>query len=73
MDQVFEQRSVEDGRGLEFLSGDGSADDGENAGANDSADAERSKAKPAERFLEAGFWIFRVGDKFVDTFAAKER
>ncbi len=40
MHDVIRQRAVEDGGGVEFLSGDGRAHDGEDAGANDRADAE---------------------------------
>src|SRR5215471_4970406 len=51
MDEVFEQRRVEDGTGREFLTGDGRADDGENAGADYGTDAERGKAQPAKRLF----------------------
>ena len=46
MNQIFEKRRVQDGRGLKFLSGNCRADDGKNAGADDRADAERRQAQP---------------------------
>src|SRR5579859_8028369 len=39
MNEILEERSVEDGRGLKFLAGDGCADDGEDARADDGANA----------------------------------
>jgi len=37
IDQIIEQRRVEDRRCIEFLPGDGGADDGENSRTNDGA------------------------------------
>ena len=47
------ERGVEDGRGIEFLAGDGSADHGEDAGTDDGSDAKRRQRPGAERLLEA--------------------
>jgi len=38
-DEVVEERGVQDGRGIKFLPGDCGADDREDAGTNDGADA----------------------------------
>ena len=40
MDQVFKKRGVQDGRSLELLSGNGRADDGKDAGADDRTDSQ---------------------------------
>ena len=72
MDEVLEQRSVEDGRGFKFLSGDGGADDGEDAGADDGADAERGEAQPAEGFFEAKLGAFTIGNEFVYAFTTEK-
>jgi hypothetical protein len=53
MDEVLEQRGVDDGAELEFLAGDGRSDDGEDAGTDDGADAERSQRPGPERLFEA--------------------
>jgi len=58
VDDVVGQRSIEDGRGVELLPGDGRANDGEDAGANDSADAQRRQRPRAERLLEAMLRLF---------------
>jgi len=41
VNQIFKKRSVQDGRGLKLLSGNGRADDGKDAGADDRTDAQR--------------------------------
>ncbi len=51
VNQVFEKGSVQDGRGLKFLSGNRGADDGKDAGADDRADAQRRQAQPSQGFL----------------------
>jgi hypothetical protein len=51
VDQIFEQRSVDDGAELQLLTGDGGPDDGEDAGADDRADAKRGERPGAERLL----------------------
>jgi len=68
----MQQWSVEDGRRLEFLAGDGGPDDGENAGANDGADAKRRQAQPAEGFLQAEFGAFTIGNELVDILAGEQ-
>jgi hypothetical protein len=57
---------------LEFLTGDGGADDSKNAGPDDSADAERGKAQPAEGFFQAEFCAFAIGNKLVNIFATEK-
>jgi len=69
---VVSQWRVEDGRGVELLPGDGRSDDGENAGANDCADAEGGQRPRAERLLEPVFRLFRLGDQLVNRLARKE-
>jgi len=51
MNQVFEERSIDDGAELQLLTGDGGTDDGEDAGADDGADAKRGERPGAERLL----------------------
>src|SRR5215472_2497480 len=48
VNQVLEQRGIENGRRLKFLAGDGGADNGEDSGADDGANAKRGEAEPAE-------------------------
>ncbi len=72
VNQVFEERRVEDRGGFELLAGDRGADDSEDAGADDGADAERGKAEPAERLLELHFGVFGVGQKLIDTLTVEE-
>ena len=72
MNDVVEQRRVEDGRGIELLPGNGGADDGEDAGADDRADAQRGERPGAERLLEAMLGLLRFGDQLVDGLAAEE-
>ena len=52
VDQEIEQRRINDGFGIEFLSGNGSANDGENAGADDGPNSERGQRPGPERFLQ---------------------
>ena len=72
LNQVIEQRSVEDGRGIEFLAGDGSPDDGEDAGTDDSANSQCCQGKRAERFFENAVGIFGIGNQLVYGFAGEQ-
>jgi hypothetical protein len=51
MDQVFEQRSIDDGAELQLLTGDRSPDNGEDAGADNGTNAKRGERPGAERLL----------------------
>jgi hypothetical protein len=57
---------------LQLLAGDGGADNREDAGADDGADAKRGEAEPAEGFLELYFGVFGVGQKLIDTLTVEE-
>jgi len=72
VDEIFEQGRVEDGLELEFLAGNGRANDGEDAGADDRADAERGQTQRPERLLEALLGVLRVGDQFVDALGTEK-
>jgi hypothetical protein len=71
VDDVVEDRSVEDGGGVELFAGEGRADDGENAGADDGSYAKRGQGKRTEGFPELVLGFFRLGDELVDRLAAK--
>jgi hypothetical protein len=66
MHDVIGQRRVQDGRGVELLAGDGGADNGENAGADDRSDTQRGERPRAERLLEPMLGLLRFGDQLVD-------
>ena len=51
VNQIVEQRSVEDRRGIEFLSGNGRADDGKDSRADYGADAERGQRPRSQSLL----------------------
>src|SRR5271156_2160996 len=70
--KVFEQRRVQDGLELKFLSGDRSTDDGENSRSDHRTDAERSEAGPTQGLLQALFGILRIGDELVNVLFAEE-
>ncbi|HUY80209.1 MAG TPA: hypothetical protein VMU92_00595 [Acidobacteriaceae bacterium] len=70
-EEIVEDRGVEDGGGVELFSGDGRADDGKNAGADDGSDAERGERDRPECFAEPVLGFFRLGDELVDGFTAK--
>jgi hypothetical protein len=52
IDQVVEERGIQDGRGVELLSRYGSADHSENARAYDGTDTQRGERPGAKRFLQ---------------------
>ena len=72
VNEVIENRGVENGGGIELLARNGGADDGKNARADDGSDAERGKRHGPERFLETRLGVLRVGDELVDRFTGKE-
>jgi len=73
VDEVLKKRSVEDRGNFKLLPGDGSANDREDARTDDGPDAEGGQAEPTEGFFQPNFWVFRIGEKFIDAFAAEER
>jgi hypothetical protein len=72
VNQVFEERRIENRGSFEFLAGDRGADDGEDAGADHGADSEGSEAEPAEGLLEFYFRVFGVGQKLIDAFTVEK-
>jgi hypothetical protein len=72
MDEVIEERGVEDGGGIKLLSGDGGADDGEDAGTDDRADAERRERNGAESSFELAIRLLAIGDQLVDGLTGKK-
>ena len=52
--------------------GDGRADDGKNARADNCADAERGQRPWPERLLQRVLGFFRVADQLIDGFAGKQ-
>ena len=48
VNQVLKEGGVQNCGGLKLLSGDGGADDGKDARADDRADAERGEAQPTQ-------------------------
>ena len=72
MHDVVGQRGVQDRRGIELLSGDRGADDGEDAGANHRADTQRGERPRAERLLQPMFRLLRLGDQLVNGLAREE-
>jgi hypothetical protein len=72
MHDVVGQGSVQDGRGVEFLPGNGSPNDSKDAGANDCADAQRCQRPWAEGLFQPMFRFLRVGDQLVNGLACEE-
>jgi hypothetical protein len=72
MDDVVQDRGVEDRRGVELFAGDGRADDGKDAGADDRADAESGERPWAERLPQPVFGLFRLPNQFVDRLAGEQ-
>ncbi|HEX4030508.1 MAG TPA: hypothetical protein VHX20_09095 [Terracidiphilus sp.] len=60
------QRRVKHARGVEVLTGYGGANDGEDARANDRADAQRRERPWPEGLLQAMFGRVRIPDELVD-------
>lgn len=58
MNEVFEKRSVDDGTEFELLAGDGGSDDGEDAGADDCANAEGRKRPRPQGLFQPMFGLF---------------
>ena len=73
VNQVLQQRRIQDGGSLEFLASDGRADNGEDTGSDDRADAQGGEADPAQRFFQAEFRVFTVRNQLVDVLATEKR
>src|SRR6266702_3456307 len=71
VNQILQQRRVEDGRGLKFLSGDRGANDSENSGADHRADAKRGEAEPAQGFFQPEFGAFTMGNEMREECTAR--
>jgi hypothetical protein len=54
------------------IAADGCADNGEDAGTDDRADAEGGERDGAERFFEGVLGTLRVGDELVDRFGSED-
>jgi len=72
MDDEIGEWGVQNGRGIEFLSSDGRADDGENSRSDDGADAQRSQRPRAERLFQPMFGFLRLGDQLIDGLARED-
>ncbi len=70
--QVIEQRSIQNGGGIELLPRDGGADDGKNPRADHRTDAQRGQRPGAKRFLETVLGELRVADQLVDRFGCEQ-
>jgi len=71
MNNVVGQRSVQDRWFVDFLAGDGGADNGEDAGTDDGANAQRGERPRAKRLLQAMLCFLRIRDQLVDGLAGK--
>jgi len=69
---VVGERCVEDRGGVELLSGNRGTDDGEDAGPDDRADAERGKRPRTESLLKPVLRFLGIGDQLVDGLAGKD-
>ena len=71
-DQVVGQRSIDHTGGVKFFTGDGRADDGEDARPDDRADAQGGERDGAKRFLERALGPLRLVDQLVDGLCGKD-
>jgi len=71
-DQVVGQRSIDYAGGVELFARDGRTDDGEDAGADDCADAEGGERPRPEGLLQGMLGFFRVADQLINGFAGKQ-
>jgi hypothetical protein len=72
MHDVIGEGTVQDRSGIEFLTRDGSADHGEDAGADDRADAEPGERPWAKALLQLMLGMLRFGDQLVNGFARED-
>jgi len=68
INQIFEQRGVQDRGDLEFLAGNRRSYDSKNSRTDDRADTQRCKRPRPERLLEPLLGILRVGNQSVYAF-----
>src|ERR1700684_2955225 len=72
VNQIFEQRRIQDRTELKFLPSDSRTDDREDARTNHRTDSERRQAQPAQRFLELLVRIFRIRNQPIDILGAEK-
>jgi hypothetical protein len=72
MNDEVGERCVEDAGGVELLAGDCCADDSEDTGADDCADAEGCKRPRPEGLFQGMLGFFRIADQLIDGFAGKQ-
>jgi hypothetical protein len=72
MDDVVRERSIQDGRGVEFLASDGGPDHRKDAGADHSADAQGGQRPRAQGLLQPVFRLFGLRDQLIDRLAREE-
>ena len=72
LNQIVEKGSVQNRRRVEFLSGDGSADNSEDSGTDHGADAKRGEGERPECLGKPPVGVFRVGNQLVDGLGGKE-
>lgn len=72
MQNEIKQRSVEDRGDSHVLAGGGGAGDGEDAAANDRADAEGDQAPGTERALEPLTFVVSFFDQVIDALGLEE-
>jgi hypothetical protein len=72
MHYEIEHGSVQHGAGIRTFSCDGRADYGENAGADDRADAEGRQRQRPKGFLQAMRRVFRVANQLVNRFGGED-
>ena len=72
VNQVIEQRRVQDRGCIKFFARDRSSDHGENTRTNDRPDAQRGERPGAKRFLQTVLGEFRVADQLIDRFSCEQ-
>jgi hypothetical protein len=72
INKPVDQGGIGDLRRIEVLAGHGRSNDGEDAGADDGADAQGGEGPGAESLFEGLAGIFRLADQLVNGFARNE-
>jgi hypothetical protein len=72
VNQIIEQGRVQNGGGIKFLPGDGSANYGKDSGTNHRANAKRSQRNRPEGPFEFTIRLFAIRNQFVDGLAGKK-
>ena len=70
--QVIEQRSIQNGGGIELLPRDGGADNSKDPRTDHRTDAQRGQRPGAKRFLKTVLGELRVADQLVDRFGCEQ-